>query len=243
MIKSFNVVDSNILAMKVKIMKKSIIFMVISVLFFLSSCYNDDKNATVRINLGNIPIAKNIEQKSVFEKLFSIFIKSAHAQALPQDFGVIEIHLAALDGNKVIAKTALDTNGMTSNIVLFSVPAGDKITILVVGENSSNVAAYYGYNEVDLDAGETSEVTIAMNEAVWSQGSTIFTDSWSPHILSWTGSGVPTKYVIIDDMTEVILYNGYGTTAEVPESSNSFRFYVDFWMFDLKTVEAGFNDT
>lgn len=61
------------------------------------------------------------------------------------------------------------------------------------------------------------------------------------HMVMWDSSGVPKKYVLIDDFTDGLLYDGYGTEANVIFGSSIYRFYVDLWMFDLKTVEVVFS--
>ena len=95
---------------------------------------------------------------------------------------------------------------------------------------------------MDLVAGDTENVNIAVTQAVWSWGSSITSTYMPIHMVLWDHSGVPVKYVLIDDCTDGLLYEGYGTEADVTSGSSVYRFYVNFWMFDLKTVEVVFSD-
>jgi hypothetical protein len=235
--------------LKVKAMKKIIISLTAILLLIISSCYDDNKNATVRINLGNLPVAKHIEKKSLLDTVFSVFIKNAYAQTLPQDIGVIKIHLAAYNGDLLIAKVGIDTSGMNTNVVEFSVPAGDNITILVVGEtkeldindNYVSVPGYYGFAVADLKSGETTNVTISnIKQAKWDPYGTYgltFDINCSDSTLSWTDSGVKTKYILKDPYTNEILYEGYETG---PVNLNG-DLIVDFEAFDLQTLPVQTN--
>jgi len=223
---------------------KKIIIPMLSVLFFaFISCYNGSRDAIVRINLGNIPLARKAENKPFADKIFSLFVKNAYAQVLPQDLGVIKIHIAAYNGSKLISKDSLDTTGMTTNIVEFNVPAGDNITILVVGENNSNLAGYYGYTSANLASGETSDVTINMSIPAWVVGTTglfISTFSCSGTEITWAPSGVKTKYLIQENVGSVApvwstLYEDYGTSLPLSITYRELQFIVEFEDFNLQT--------
>ena len=225
-------------------MKK--IFVSIYTVSFLifTGCYYDSEKATVRINLGNIPIASHVE-KSLLDRVFSAFVKDAYAQTSPQQLGVIRIHLAAYIGDSLIAKESIDTAGLTSSVVEFTVPSGDDITILVVGENLSNEAAYYGYNHtpVNLKAGKTENISITVDDvnSIWIPYTTFSNDSSvTPNILFWNSSGVKTKYYIEDQFTSEIIYSGYNLQAEY-FSGYSFNLYVEFEAFGLKTPVFNLN--
>ena len=132
---------------------------------------------------------------------------------------------------------------IVDNIVEFNVPARNNITIIVLGENESQKAGYYGYNSADLNAGETVEMTILIEEAVWGfDGKQISTPSYSPHTISWESAGIHVRYVLIDDSSDEVLYNGFGTEANVEGSSGSYIFYVEFEMLNLTTAEFYYSD-
>lgn len=228
-------------------MKKTIISLLAITSLLFTGCFIDSDTATVRINLGNLPIAK-VEKKSLIDKFLLIFAKEAVAQSTPPPVEITAVHLAAFDSNKQILakKTITIGNYPADNIVEFDVPARNNITILVLGENGSQRAGYYGYDAADLNAGETVEMTIHIEAAVWGYfpNKLISTPSnFSPHIISWESAGIPVRYVLIDDYSDEVLYRGYGTEANVDDSSGSYIFYVEFEMFNLKTAEFNYYDT
>lgn len=225
----------------------------ISILTFtavlLTGCYDDSKNATVRINLGNIPVAKSVEKKSFIDKIFSVFVKDAYAQTLPQDVAVITIHLAAYKGDEIIAKESIDTTSMTSNVVEFTVPAGADITILIVGEsvyvaNGNHYAKYFGNSNVTLSYGETKDVSIDMQSTKFVFGDTILYDCNNSQIpMTWTEVGGKVKFYLE-------IWGGNSFFPEFSSYENEFsniqaqdyQFYMRFETFNLLSeVSDAFN--
>ncbi len=206
---------------------KRIGFIISAAFIIFTGCYDGNDTAKVRINLGNIPLAQNVHKKSFIDRVLCFFSKDAVAQTLPTDYGVLKLHLAAYKGDTLLAKESLDTADMSSsdNTVEFNVHAENGISILVVGETQSydnndnliNVAGYYGYNTepVDLIAGETTDVVISnMSQAIWDYSGTYglyFDINCSDNTLSWTSSGVRTKYRLINPNTSEVIWEGYST--------------------------------
>jgi len=223
-----------------------------SVILFIG-CYDDSKNAKVRINLGNIPVAKQIEKKSLIDKVFSIFVKDAYAQTAPSNYNVYVLHLAVYSGDILVAKESIDAtdiavDGSYNSYVEVSAPSGNNMTILVVGEYNleSTYANYYGYNSADLVAGKSTDVTIQMINARWDgsvgvDGVTREIVSTpicgpAPFTISWTSAGIKARYIIIDYSGEspVIKYSGY-ETQYIDSSNSSIELYVEFEDFNLRT--------
>jgi len=232
-------------------MKRIIISLISILLLVFSSCYDDSNKATVRINLGNMPIAKQVENKSFIDKVFSIFVKDAYAQTVPDaPYFVRNIYLAAYREGTLIAKEKMDTTGMdaANNVVEFKVPAGDNITILVVGESSYEgqdskpvyYAKYYGYNSADLKAGSTSIISVQMFQASWT-----FDGNYNNmelrldcgNIITWSPAGVKVKYYIQDLDLGTLIYEGYDVKPiQGYGQSSLFNFTVEFEDFNLKTI-------
>jgi len=156
-------------------MKKIILLLILIIsLIVITGCYDNNDTATVRINLGNLPLAKQVEQKSLIDKILCFFSKEAYAY--PSGNNLSKLHLVALKGDFRIALKSLDistfTEGEYTDIVELDVPAGDNITIAVLGEidlmpiaNIQNIK-YYGKTEkpVILAAGDVTTVSIQMND-------------------------------------------------------------------------------
>jgi len=150
-------------------MKKIIIASAAASVLFFTGCFIDSDTATVRINLGNIPVA-NVEKKSIIDRFLMIFAKEAMAQVAS---GVTIVHLGAFDSNnQLLAKKSISVdNYPENNIVEFDVPARSGVTIVVLGEEEitgphpAYEIRYYGKNEVplNLNAGATENVEIWMN--------------------------------------------------------------------------------
>lgn len=151
-------------------MKKIIISLIASSVLLITGCFIDSDTATVRINLGNMPIAK-VEKKSLIDRFLMIFAREAVAQ-VPS--GVTAVHIGAFDSNnQLLAKKSISVTqneGVSNTIVEFDVPARSGVTIVVLGEFTPIVApgppmiTYYGKNDVPLNltAGATETVTINM---------------------------------------------------------------------------------
>jgi hypothetical protein len=144
-------------------MKKLIALSALWSLILLTGCFDDSDTATVKINLGNIPVTKTAE-KSIFDRFSMFFVKEAFAQSIPGD--ITAVYLGAVDNsNRVLESEKISASGFPSdNIVTFEVPAGVRRKIIVLGETSDGDIGYYGVsNSVDLDAGAVISLTIQMS--------------------------------------------------------------------------------
>ena len=158
-------------------MKKIIISLAAASLLVFSGCFIDSDTATVRINLGNIPVAK-VEKKSLIDRFLMIFAKEAVAQEMPGD--IIAVHLGAFDSNnQLLAKKSINVSAgeyPADNVVSFDVPARSGVTIVVLGERFIdeialiNDISHYGKNEVPLDltAGVTETIIVNMQYGEYS---------------------------------------------------------------------------
>lgn len=150
-------------------MKRTMISLIIASIVIMPGCYDPGKNATVKINLGNIPVAKHVEKKTFLDKVFSLFVKDAYASYASTDMGISFIHIAALSGDTVIASVSIDatspdivTNGGT-DIIELEVPAGSDRRIVVLGE-SGNLITWYGVTDraYEFAAGDEVDVPVIM---------------------------------------------------------------------------------
>jgi hypothetical protein len=229
-------------SIKVKVMKKIIISAVSVLLLIFSSCYNDDKNAIVRINLGSIPIAKQIENKSFIDKLLSVFVKDAYAQNLPE-YGIIKIHLAAYRGSSRIAQQSFETTGMNvfNNMVEFSIPAGDNLNIVVFAERYEGSApvyndiSYYGKtdNDFNIKAGEEKNILIVMSDISNALGLSYTVVNMYDHKVTWNPLLGSTKYILESNFNSdyTLRYTGQNTSYNVVNGVNDtmgYRLHVEF---------------
>ncbi len=160
------------------IMKKiAITFILIFSITLISSCYDDNGTATVKINLGNIPMAQNLNKKSIIDRILCLF--STNAYAYPYS-SIIKLHLVAWQNDSPLALSTIDTSELIlespTDAVEFEVPAGDDITIVVLGEETSyatkgttapseteSTIRYYGKSEsINLTAGGEATVQVSM---------------------------------------------------------------------------------
>lgn len=240
-------------------MKKIFITALAVSVLFLAGCYDAGKNAKVRINLGNVPVAKNAARRSFLDKIFSVFVKDAVASYAYDYMGVTVVHIAAYSGDKVVAAVSIDASEITSSAentdyVELTVPEGQNITILVVGESNldgnSNIIApyarYYGYTITNLIAGEVNDVSISMHDnTYWSSVLTLsYNDTSTPIILiSWIAPGFRVKYHLyfydtLDTNTEYSIYEGFATEASYDFSAfgfHNYNLYLEFEPFNLRS--------
>jgi hypothetical protein len=112
-------------------MKKIIISLAAASMFVFSGCFIDSDTATVRINLGNIPVAK-VEKKALIDRFLMIFAKEAVAQSHPIDLGISEINFKVFEGNSLLLeKNILISEYPADNIVELTVPAGTNRVIMI----------------------------------------------------------------------------------------------------------------
>lgn len=240
--------SGNVGILKVKVMKKIIISLAAIFLLLFISCYNENRNATLRINLGNIPVANNIEKKSVLDWVFSFFMNDVYAQTITDNYSVDILHIGIYSGKNLVYKKSINGNEVevsgNNSYVELEVPEGTGFTVLALGEYNSvgRYANYYGYNSVSLPAGADVDVTINMTYATWdgTVPGRMFISNPScgpaPYTMTWTPAGVPVRYLIIDNSgaSPVIKFSGNGTEY-IDNTSNSYEFYVEFEDFDLRT--------
>ncbi len=148
-------------------MKKIIISLIttsiFASIFLFTGCFTDSDTATVKINLGNIPISKTakVKKKSLIDRFLMFFAKEAVAQPID----VMVVHLGAFDANnRLLAKKSItamrDGEPVPVNTVEFDVPARSGVRIVVLGEpDYEDGDIYYGCSEpLNLTAGATEEV-------------------------------------------------------------------------------------
>lgn len=208
-------------------MKKSVITLASILLLVFSSCYDDNKNATVRINLGNIPVSKQAEKRSILNKVFSVFIKDAYAQTSPSD--LVTLHIAALKNGKVLAsvdftKSEIDSAG---SVVELPVPEGTSIAIIAVGEISGGYDFYYDGVYTDLTAGEEKMVNLSMGSL---ESRLNFIRAADDTNASWTGVPGVVEYVLYRDAVEV--YRGKGSIW-YGDPNTGFDLHVSFGVADI----------
>jgi len=120
----------------------------------------------VRINLGNLPVAK-VEKKSIIDRIVMLFVREAVAQGVPEWTGVVVVHLGAFDANnQLVAKKSINASSVPENgNVTFDVPAGIRRRIVVLGEVISGKVNFYGNSdELNLNAGTVVTVEIGMDD-------------------------------------------------------------------------------
>ncbi len=162
-------------------MKKIIISIATISVFIFTSCFTDTDTATVKINLGNLPVAKTakVEKKSLIDRFVALFLKEAVAQpVVPEWTYVDKIHLGAFDeddqllAKKSIRVTQIEDDSINT-VVEFDVPAGIRRKIVVLGEKEDpdlggKFINYYGVSddEIDLNVGENREVSVNMENVI-----------------------------------------------------------------------------
>jgi hypothetical protein len=206
--------------LKVKVMKKIIISAASVLLLIFSSCYDDNKNATIRINLGNIPLVKNADNRSVIDRFFSFFIKDAYAQTDVGFYNIDVLHIAVYSGDTIVTNESFNSadivvDGNYNSSVELTVPSGSDMTILVVGEYNSDgiYANYLGFNRTALSPGD-NDVSIAMKTmSAWASSLNAGSVANSG-VITWSKLDIPVKYVIEDQINNnTIVYEGDGSSA------------------------------
>jgi hypothetical protein len=234
-------------------MKFNTLYIFILSILIITGCYQSNDNAKVRINLGNLHAVQGIPEKSFLDKVMGIFYREAYAQAAPGD--LMTVHFGIYTGKTLIEKRNINIADIpSSQIVEIEVPAGDDRTVLVIGENTSNEAGYFGFINVNLRAGETADVTVKLTVARWDgtfDENGVARDVTSdptcgsaPYHMTWTSAGVKAaSYLIIDNgpVPAEIKYSGYDTEYD-DNVSNNYEFYVEFKDFNLRTTPEFINN-
>jgi hypothetical protein len=208
-------------------MKKLILTIITLSIITLNGCYDPD-TATVRINLGNIPIAHH-EPKSFIDRVLGLFEKEAYADPLPT-FGIqiTKVHIAAVSNDTVIATASIDAVDIDAyinmqqveSIIELNVPAGENIRIVVIGEytpdvGGSKILSHYGHNTDDiiLKPGETTSVPIIMEDISDYISFNRYSGQILPLHLYW--NKLPGATVVISGSTSGEIYRGKGTRVDV----------------------------
>lgn len=219
------------------IMKK-ILWIILAFSIILAGCYDDDGTATVRINLGNMPVAQHMQKKSLIDKVLCLFSKEAYAYS---DSYINRLHLVAWQNDSQIALNTINTSNLTLgsiDTVEFEVPAEKNITIVVLAEvlyNGQtamiNNISYYGKSEstINLVAGETTTVQISM--AGLNESSMQF--SFPNGNLSWIKIPGASGYRLYDE-TGALIAN---TTDNFYNGANYYQFIIDFDYISLSSSQ------
>jgi len=236
-------------------MKKIILILAIVFLSGLQSCYDASQNATVRINLGNMPLAQNA-RGPLLDRIMGIFARDALAGNASEY--VNAVHVAAFSGVSVLASTSISADDVqdnqTGSYVEFSFPAWEEITILVLGEGEGwthneefiPMATYYGTITQSFAAGETTSVSITMNLLDDNFLSNTLDPNFNcggpyTYMITWNPAGFPVKYVFEDD-SDNIIYNSYAIVPFAPPVGASYCYlYLSFGPFNLRTIDDSFS--
>lgn len=149
-------------------MKRTMISLIIASIVVMPGCYDPGKNATVRINLGNIPESAFEPKKHFIDRVLELFSSEAYAQTTPNSQGIVMLYLAALNGDTVMAQRPISINEIDGDSITqtveFEVPAASGIDIVVIAENGSDIITWYGKTSepVDLAVGDEISVEVSM---------------------------------------------------------------------------------
>ena len=238
----------------VKNMKKLILILAMVFLSGVQSCYDASQNATVRINLGNLPLAQTA-RRPLLDSIMRIFVRDALASNASEY--VNAVHVAAFSGVSVLATTSISADDVqdnqTGSYVVLSFPAGEEITILVLGEGEGwthneeliPMATYYGTITQSFTAGETASVTVSMNLLDYNFLSYTLDPNFNcggPYIykITWNAAGFHVNYVFEDDSGNII-YSSYAIEPFAPPAGASDCYmYLSFGPFDLRTIDYSF---
>ena len=225
-------------------MKKYLIIISALSILFLSGCYESEKNATVRINIGNLPIAKQVEKKSLslIDKILLVFTKNAYAQTVPGS--VKNVYLGVYEGEKFLTKLSLTVAEINAvnGIIDLTIPAGDNISIIVVtdyvygeDQNSNPIykTEYYGYITRDFKSGETSSVQINVTNIQTAMG---LAKNNSEYYIYW--NKMPGAEFTITDEGGAEIYKGTGTIKYLDQSTIFMTYYskVHFPFIELSSM-------
>lgn len=210
-------------------MKKILITISVVCTLLITGCYKED-TATVRINLSNMPVAQNVQQKTFLDKVRSFFVKDAYAAGYP-------IYIAALKDNQPLEVISTNTGELSNQTVEMELPAENSITIVVLYHwiSTGNIY-YYGYATVDLKAGKETDVVI---NAITNLNSTSGLNfSYSSNICTWNPIPGATKYILEADTGNgnwIVLYEDLDNEKSVPYYGSGYGLKVYFEYFSIET--------
>jgi len=205
-------------------MKKIIISILIMFMLIITGCYNDD-TATVKISFNNLPVAHNVQHKSILDRIRSFFIKDAYAAGSP-------VYIAALKESDPLVVIITDTDEIagSNNTVEIEIPAGDRITILALYD-SLQASYLYGNATVNLKAGEVSDVTVKVINTLQAQ-----LDFWYEDIVNYNPITGVSKYILegfAGNGPWEVIYEGMELPFNRPSGYDSFRVYLNFNYFNI----------
>lgn len=229
-------------------MKKLLLTIITLSIIALNGCYDPD-TATVRINLGNIPIAHH-EPKSFIDRLLGIFVKDAYAVPLSSVRQVDKVHIAAISNDTIIASASIDAddidaidmgNSYASQVEL-NVPAGENLDIIVIGEytpptDGSRYLSHFGHNTntVNLKPGETTSVPITMSTTYFSSFGFDVDQSALPYSITW--QKIPGAVIVITGELEGEIYRGTGTQAYFTNGNQTLSWHAEFPFANISSTE------
>lgn len=221
-------------------MKKLILTIITLSIITYTGCYDPD-TATVRINLGNMPVAHH-EPKSFIDRVLGIFEKDAWAQEAPAN--IEKVHIIVQKNGSIITSQSFLTGDIQNNTVELNIPAGNDITIAVLGEYIVTMVAnldyisYQGSVTVDLKAGESRNIPIETSDISDKIGFIINLTA-TPAVASWNAIYGSSEYLLEyaeDGSTFIPLYQGTNTTKEIDYSGEGvYRLTVLFDHIQLKS--------
>jgi len=202
-------------------MKKLILTIITLTIVASAGCYDPD-TATVRINLGNMPLNKSEQNITFIDRVLGLFSRDANATNA-EDYYIDVVHIAAYSGNSAIATASIEAEdvkdyGETGSYVELKVPAGEDIAILVIGESyfyENNIkfrnVDYFGASESEtFKSGETSTVSVnAIETPSWHNEYGYYEINFNSEtrVASWNEpeTKIPAKFKLI--------YTHYGNSA------------------------------
>lgn len=229
-------------------MKKLILTIIALSIITLNGCYDPD-TATVRINLGNIPIAKH-EPKSFIDRVLGLFEKEAYADPLSSLVNVDKVHIAAVSNNTVIASASIDADDIDAtdmgnyreSYIEFNAPAGENIIIIVIGEYTPPTGglrflSHFGYtpSPLNLSPGETTNAQITMSTGFFSSFGFNIDDSALPYSITW--QKIPGAVVVITGEFEGEIYRGTGTQAYYTNGNQTLSWHAEFPFANISSTE------
>ena len=219
-------------------MKKLLLAIITLTIITLNGCYDPD-TATVRINLGNMPIAKH-EPKSFIDRIMGLFVKEARAQTGPDILDTI--HIAAYrNETTILAQSYLKEDINVENNTSFveiDVPAGDDVTLLAVG-SINGYGEYCGKVTADIKADITNNITIqCYTEDIWLSGieeEVNLKYDTTKKMLRWNSIGIPGKYRLRQNNEQVVYEGGnrYYSVEQGPCNDMQFNLYIYYEPFDI----------
>ena len=149
---------------------------------------------------------------------------------------ISKVHIAVYEGsiseNNLLTKA---TAGAVSSTII-DVPASDSAIFLIVGENTSGLAEYYGISSpVNLVAGQTQDVSVTMGLFIFAIAETL---GGAP--ITWNNVGA-SKYTLMYSALDggpynSLAYEGPDTSVDIDGGDNYYVIRAYYDVFDLYTA-------